>query len=136
MVRVVMRGVAGVDVAVGDRYLRPRQGVERGEEPGLVFLDGEHESRAAFVQVFGVGALGVEGVRCDHRPAQVDTGAGELIEQGCEHRDLIGLHTDLDLTEHEAVAVGRGGEQVHLVALGIGGAAHGLALHCDTGQPE
>jgi hypothetical protein len=47
--------VAGLGVADGDRYLGPGQGVERGEEPGLVVLDGEDESRAVVVQVSGVG---------------------------------------------------------------------------------
>jgi hypothetical protein len=51
-----------VDVAVRDRGLRPGQGVERGEQPGLVVLDGEDEPGTAAVQVFGVGALGVQGV--------------------------------------------------------------------------
>jgi hypothetical protein len=36
----------------------PGQGVEGGEERGLVVLDGEDELRAAFVQVAGVGTLG------------------------------------------------------------------------------
>ena len=36
--------------------------------------------RAAFVQVAGVGALGMECVRGDHRAGQVDTGLGEPVE--------------------------------------------------------
>jgi hypothetical protein len=67
--------VAGVDVAQRDWSLGPGQRVERGEERRLVLLEGEHEPRAAFVQVLGVGALGMECVCRDHRAGQVATPA-------------------------------------------------------------
>jgi hypothetical protein len=134
MVRVVIRGVAGVDVAGGDRDLGPGQGFERGEQCRLVLFDGEHEPRAAVVEVLGVGALGVQGVRGDHRVGQGDTDRGEPVEQRGEHRDLVGLRADLDLTQDQGVLVGRGREQMHLVALGVGGTAHCLAIHRDRDQ--
>ena len=62
MVRVVTRGVAGVDVTRRDRGGRPGQRVEGGEQAGLVLLHGQDELCAAGVQVLGVGALAVEGV--------------------------------------------------------------------------
>jgi hypothetical protein len=82
-----------------------------------------------------VGALSGEGVRGDHRSGQVDTGVSETIEQRGEHGDLVGLCTNLDLAQHQGVAMGRGREQMHLVALGVGGAAHGLTIHRDRDQP-
>ena len=45
-------------------------------------------------QVPGVGALGVQGVRGDHRPGQADT-----VQQDGEHRDLIRLRRNIDLPQ-------------------------------------
>lgn len=97
-------------------------------------LDGEGEPRAALVEVLGVGTLGMECVRGDHRSCQVDTRLSETLEQGGEHRDLVGLRADLDLAQDQGIAVGGGREEMHLVALGVGGAAYGLAVHRDRDQ--
>lgn len=86
MVRVVTRGVAAVDVAGGDRCLRPGQGVEGGEQPGLVLPDGKAEPGADRAQVLGMGALRLQGVCGDHRVGQVDTGGGELWPGRCHDR--------------------------------------------------
>ena len=51
--------VGTVDDRGGDWGLRPGQRVERGEQPRLVLLAGEHEP-GTFVQVLGVRALCVE----------------------------------------------------------------------------
>ena len=81
-----------------------------------------------------MAALGVECVGGDHRVGQVDPGGGELVEQRGEHGDLVGLRTDLDLAEDQGVVVGGGGEQMDLVALGVGRAAHRLAVDRDREQ--
>jgi hypothetical protein len=112
MVRVVTRGVAAVGLAVGDGDLGPGQRVERGKEPGLILFGGEHEPGSAFVQVSGVGALAVQSVGGDHELGQVHAGGGEQVEQRGEHRDLVCLGPDLDLSEHQLIAVGRRGHQV------------------------
>ena len=77
MVRVVTRGVAAVDLAVGDGDLGPGQRVERGEQSGLILLGGEHEPGPAFVQVSGVGAVAVQSVGGDHELGQIHAGGGE-----------------------------------------------------------
>jgi hypothetical protein len=81
-----------------------------------------------------VGALGVECIGGDHCLGQVDTGAGEPVEQRGEHGDFVGLRAHFDLAQDQGVGVGRGREQVYLVAFDIGGAAHGLAVHRDRDQ--
>ena len=134
MVRVVIRGVAFVDVAVGDRGVGPGQGVQRGEQRRLIMCDGEHEVSADRVEIGGVLALCVESIRGDHHIAQVDTGGGEPVQQRGEHRDLVRFRADLDLAQHQLLAVSRGREQVGLVALGVDGATDGLAVHRDR-QP-
>src|SRR6185436_11651659 len=109
--------VSAVGQPVGDRGVGPGQCVERGEQTGLVVLDGEHEPGAALVQVGGVVALAVESVGGDHQPGRVDAGGGQLVDQRGEHGDLVGLRADLDLAEHQLLAVGRGREQVGLMAV-------------------
>ncbi len=126
MVRVVIRGVGGVDVAGGDGGLRPGQCVERGEQCGLVVFGGEHEPGAAVMEVLGVGSLGVQCVSGDHRPGQVDSGVGEGVEQRGELGDFACLRADLHLAPDQTVVMGRGGEQMCLVACGVDRAAHGL----------
>jgi hypothetical protein len=58
-------------------------------------------------QVFGVGALGMQGVGGDHGPGQVDA-----VQQGGEHRDLVRLGLDVDLPQDHAVPVIKRGQQV------------------------
>jgi hypothetical protein len=86
------------------------------------------------VQVLGVSALAVQGVGGDDQPTQVDIGGDETLEQRGEHRDLVALRADLDLAQDQLLAVGRRGQQVHLIAVGIDGCAHGLAVHRDRDQ--
>ena len=126
--------VAAVDLPVGDRGVGPGQRIERGEQAGLVVLDGEYEPSPAFVQVLRVAALGVECVGGDHGVGQVDPAGGELVEKRGEHRDLVGLRTDLNLAEDQGVVVSRGGEQMGLIALGVRRAAHRLAVDRDREQ--
>ena len=96
--------------------------------PGWLCLTRKHEPCAALVQVGGVVALAVQRVGGDHQSAQVDADGGELLEQRGEHRDLVGLRADLDLTEDQLVAVGGRGQQVHLVAVGVDCTADGLRV--------
>ena len=134
MVRVVIRPWPRSVCAVGDRGVGPGQRVERGEQAGLVVLDGEHEPRAALVQVGGVVTLAVEGVGGDDQPGRVDAGGGQLVDQRGEHGDLVGLRADLDLAEYELVTMGGRGQQVHLGAVGGDRAAHRLPVHRDREQ--
>lgn len=54
-----------------------------------------------------MSALGVQGIGGDHRPGQVDA-----VQQGSEHRDLIRLGLDIDLSQDHAVTVIERGQQV------------------------
>lgn len=54
--------VASIGPGMADRRLLPRQGIERGEQFRLIFLDAEAEIRAAAVEVLGGVALGVHRV--------------------------------------------------------------------------
>lgn len=101
--------------------------------PGWLCLT-VNEPSPAFVQVLRVAALGVECVGGDHGVGQVDPAGGELVEKRGEHRDLVGLRTDLNLAEDQGVVVSRGGEQMGLIALGVRRAAHRLAVDRDREQ--
>jgi hypothetical protein len=61
---------------MGDRRFGPGQGVEGGEQAGLVVFDAEDEVRVALVQVVRVGALGVQTVLCG--PDRYADGCWEL----------------------------------------------------------
>ena len=65
---------------------------------------------------------------------QIDPGGGEGVEQRGELGDLVALRADLDLAHHQGVVVGGGGEQMDLVALGVGSTANRLAVHHDREQ--
>jgi hypothetical protein len=87
------------------------------------------------VEVLGVGALGVKGVGGDDHLAQVGAEVGELVEQRGELGDLVGLRADLDLGQDQRVGVGGRGQQVRLSAVGVEGAAHGLAVTATAINP-
>jgi len=77
-------------------------------------LDGDQVVRAAPAsQVFGVGALGMQGVGGDHGPGQVDA-----VQQGGEHRDLVRLGLDVGLAQDHAVLVIEGGQQMPARTIG------------------
>jgi len=77
-------------------------------------LDGDQVLRAALGdQVLGVGALGVQRVRGDHRSGQVDA-----VQQGREHLDLVRLGLDVGLSQDHAVLVIEGGQQVPARTIG------------------
>ena len=90
-------------------------------------LDGEQVVRAALGdQVLGVGALGVHGVRGDHRPGQVDA-----VQQGGEHRDLVRFGLDVDLSQDHAVSVIERGQQMPARTAGHARSAQCLAVDRD-----
>src|SRR6266496_5241754 len=69
--------VTTVGLGVADRDVVPGQGIQRGEEFRLVFLDTEHELGTALVQVACGGALGVQRVGGDDHLGEVV----DLVEQ-------------------------------------------------------
>ena len=87
-----------------------RQGGELGVQAGLVALDDQQVVRAAAVQVFGVGALGVQRVGGDDRILNVHP-----VQQRGEHRDLVGLGVYVYLSQYHAAGMVEGGEQVTAV---------------------
>ena len=90
-------------------------------------LDGDQVVRAAPAsQVFGVGALGMQGVGGDHGPGQVDA-----VQQGGEHRDLIRLRRNIDLPQDHAADVIEGGQQMPGRLPACAGPAQRLAVDRD-----
>ena len=81
-------------------------------------------------QVPGVGALGVQGVRGDHRPGQADT-----VQQDGEHRDLIRLRRNIDLPQDHAADVIEGGQQMPGRLPACAGPAQRLAVDRDHPPP-
>ncbi len=80
--------VAATALAMQDRHLLPGQAPELRGECGLIVFDGEQVVGVALLhEVDGVGALGVHGIRRDHRVGQV--GRGDLVQQGRELTDLL-----------------------------------------------
>jgi hypothetical protein len=77
--------VAPVVVVVNHGDLLPGQSVELAGPAAVV--------GATFVQVGGVVAWGVQGIGGDNRPGEV--GVVDLIEQGCELGNFVGLRADL-----------------------------------------
>jgi len=77
-------------------------------------------------QELGVLALGMQGVRGDHAPGQV-----QGLQQRGERGDLIGLAVHAGLGEHSADLLVGYRQQVHGLPAGCGmtGAAHCLAVH-------
>ncbi|ODA73932.1 hypothetical protein APS67_001858 [Streptomyces sp. AVP053U2] len=123
---------AGV-VAVDDGDLLPGQGVELTGLAALVVLDGQQVVGAAFVQVGGVVALGVEGIGGHDRPLEV--GVVDLVEEGLELGDFVGLRADLAGGEGDAVAVPDGGQDEDPAAVRAPRAARALAVHRDRPAP-
>jgi len=77
-------------------------------------LDGDQVMRAALGdQVLGVGALGMQRVRRDHRPGQVNA-----VQHSGEQRDLVSLGLDVHLAQDHAVPVIKGGQQMTARAAG------------------
>ena len=60
--------------------------------------------------------------------------AARVSSSGANWGNLVALRTDLDLAHHQGVVVGGGGEQMDLVALGVGSTANRLAVHHDREQ--
>ena len=120
-------------VAVDDGDLLPGQRVELAGLPALVVLDGQQVVGAAFVQVGGVVALGVEGIGGDDGPGEI--GVVDLVEQGCELGYFVGLRADLAGGQGDAVAVPDGGEYEDLTAVRAFRAAQAFAVHRDGPAP-
>jgi hypothetical protein len=124
--------VTTVGLGVADRDIVPGQGIQRGEEFRLVFLDTEHELGATVVQVACGGALGVQRVGGDDHLGEVV----DLVEQCGQHGDLIRFPVDLGLGDDQSLVVSHRGEQMSLVALGVDGAAHRFAVHREQHRPD
>jgi hypothetical protein len=88
---------------------------------------------AAFVQVGGVVALGVEGVGGDDGPREIRVVG--LVEQGCELGDPVGLRADFARGECDAVAVADRGQHEDPAAVRSLRAAQALAVHRDRPAP-
>ena len=116
-------------VGVADRDGLPVERVEGVEQGGLVAHGVEDVERVAFVQVGGVGALGVHGVGGDRHAGDVDG-----VEQRGERFDLVGLRWDLALAGYGAGVVAHGRDQVRGLAAGVFRAAYGLAVHAQAGD--
>jgi hypothetical protein len=110
--------VPAFPLGIGDRHVAPGQGGELGVQAGLVALDDQQVVRTAPGQVFGVGALGVQGVSGDDRIGDV-----QPVQQRGEHRDLVGLGVHVHLPQHHTVGMVEGGEQVTAVLSAMARAA-------------
>ena len=81
-------------------------------------LDDQQVVRAAPVQVFGVGMLGVQRVRGNDRISDLDT-----VQQRGEPRNFVGRGAHLDLPQHHPMGMVERGEQVPAVLAAVPGAA-------------
>ena len=100
--------VAPLAGGMSDRDLAPGQLSELGVQAGLVALDREQVMRAALGdQVLRVAALGVHGVRGDHRPGHAD-----VVRQGGEHGDLVRFRLHVHLSQDRAMSVIERGQQM------------------------
>ncbi|GAA4578934.1 hypothetical protein GCM10023176_55790 [Micromonospora coerulea] len=97
---------AGAAVCVGD--CPPGQGGQLGAQVGRVALHGENPVGATLGEVGDVVALTVQGVGGHHDLAEV----AELVEQGCEAGDLVGLAVDVGAGQHDTSGLVGGGEDV------------------------
>ena len=97
---------AGVGGGVRDRP--PGQAGQLLVQGGLVAFDGQDPVGAAFGEIGDVIALAVQCVDGDHGVAQV----AELVEQGLEAGDFVGLAFDVGAREHDAGVLVAGGEDV------------------------
>lgn len=129
LVAAVAAGVVTVDH--GDLF--PGQPVELAGLTTLVVLDCEEVVGAAFVQVGGVGVLGVESVGGDDRPGEVHV--VDLVEQGLELGDLVRLRADLTRGQGDAVAVADRGEYEDPAAARASCTAQAFAVHRDHPAP-
>jgi len=73
---------------------------DRGAQAGLVAFHGEHVAGAGGVQQGGGGVLGVQRVGGEQHARRVVPGGPQILDQHCEHGDLVGLGGDLALRQH------------------------------------
>lgn len=96
----------------------------------MVALDGQQVVRPTFEnEIVSVRALGVHGIRGDHRPGQ-----GYRVQQRSELEDLVGFAVDLPLGQHHPVGVVDRAEQMPRINVAATGTAYPLAVHGD--QPR
>ena len=131
---LLVTAVAPVVVAVDHGNLLPGQGVELTGLAALVVLDGQQVVSAAFAQVGGVVALGVEGIGGNDHPREIRvrrSGRGE-VRAG----DFVGLRADLARGESDTVAMTDGGQDEDPAAVRAPRATQALAVHRDRPPPQ
>ena len=105
--RSVSRSAAGTS--------RQGRAVSCGVQAGLVAFDGEDPVRAAPGEVGDVITLAVQRVSGDHGAAQIV----DLVEQGVEAGDLVGLRVDVSAGQHDAGRLLGGGQDVAGRSVGV-----------------
>jgi hypothetical protein len=100
--------VSATGVVGGVRDGLPGQAGQLLVQDGLVAFDGQDPVGAAFGEVGDVVALAVQCVDGDHGVAQV----ADLVEQGLEAGDLVGLAVDVGAGEDDAGVLVAGCEDV------------------------
>ncbi len=81
-------------------------------------LDYQQVARAALVQVFGVGMLGVQGIGGDDGIGDLDA-----VQQRGEHGDFVGLDVHIGLAQDHAMSMIERREQVPAAPAAVPGPA-------------
>lgn len=75
--------------------------LDRGQQAGLVRLDGHHVAGTALVEQGGGGVLGVQRVQGEGHRGGVVSGRTQVLHKCCHHEDFVGLAGDLALGQHD-----------------------------------
>ena len=130
---LVAPAVPDVEGFVGDRGVRPVQGVDLVVEPACVPLHDHHVVRQQFGgDQLSVGADGVRGVHGEHAPADPACyPLGQTAQQRRELGHLVGFRADQPFGQHHRLLVGGRRQQVGHLPVLTDRAPHGLAVDRD-----